>query len=105
MNSRRSLDNCLIGVLGHDELKQHLELLVTGQGLVIRVFGFVRRLEAVKFLNRFFHVRQNRYSGVASSDEIRLVSTTTIFSFSLATPSLMITLSRYSPALYTSVLP
>jgi hypothetical protein len=55
MNSRRSLDNGRIGILGHDQLKQYLELFVAGQGAVILTIGIVCFIKGTEFSDDSFH--------------------------------------------------
>jgi hypothetical protein len=55
MNSRRSLDNGRIGILGHDQLKQDLEFFVAGYGAVVLIIGSIRFGERRKLSDNFFH--------------------------------------------------
>jgi len=63
MNSRRSLDNGRIGILGHDQLEQHLKFFVAGKGAVILLVSIVRFVERTEYLDNFFHSPSSTYSG------------------------------------------
>ena len=54
MNSRRSLDNGRIGILGHDQLQEDLQFFVAGKGAAIFVVGIVRFIKREEFPHDFF---------------------------------------------------
>ena len=52
MNSRRSLDNGRIWVLGHDQVEQQLQFFISGQRAVILVVGIISCFNLTDFVVR-----------------------------------------------------
>ena len=55
MNSRRSFDNGLIGILGHDQFEQDLQPFGAGEVTIVRVIRCFSSFGNMKFSNNLLH--------------------------------------------------